>query len=127
MPLQGAGKQVQLDGKTYRVTGYTVDEVEILPQRIVQGTMRVGDRLDERDIMFDTWHLGYGLGEVRDDPDRARYHYSKGVDARFRGQMILGPLLSSTVFTAVGTAEAKVQFIEYNGSFYAIGARYVHV
>ena len=117
--------QVTLDGHKYRVNEYTIEEVQPLAQQIMSD-ITSGQRSYkyETAARFLTWHLGFGLGEIRDEVDRGRYHYSKNVDARFRGQLINGPQLSTSAFN--GSAEVKVQFVEYNLGFYAIGARYVH-
>ncbi len=125
-PKTGSSGRVALDGNKYRVSDYVVKEVEPLAQQIMSD-LGAGQRSYkyETAARFLTWHLGFGLGEIRDDADKGRYHYSQNVDARFRGQLILGPKLSTSDFN--GNAEPKVQFVEFNGSFYAIGARYVHV
>lgn len=127
-PRKGAQQRVVLDGKTYRVLKYGVEEVQPLAQQIMSD-LSMGQRSYkyETAARFLTWHLGFGLGEIRDDSDRGRYHYAVNCDARFRGQIILGPQLSTSAFTDGATAEAKVQFIQFSGSFFAIGARYVHI
>lgn len=104
---------------------WSVIDTDSLAQRITQGTQSQQDRINEHITSYETWHFGFGLGEIRDDGDKGRYHYAKGVDARFRGQLTLGPQISSTTFAT--NAEAKVQFIEFNGNWYSIGLRYVHI
>lgn len=123
----GAQRRVTLDGNKYRIAEYVVEEVSPLAQQIMSD-LTAGQRSYKYETAARnlTWHMGFGLGELRDQSDAGRYHYSTNVDARFRGQLVLGPQLSSTSFTDVTTAESKVQFIQYNGGFYAIGARYVH-
>lgn len=128
MPRKGISGDIRLDDRTYRVVNRLVDEVEPLAQQIRTGLADT-DRSDDYETAsrFASWHLGMGLGEIRDAADKGRYHYAQGIDARFRGQLILGPQLSSAMtFTDTATAESKVQFIEYNSGIYAIGARYVH-
>lgn len=124
----GSRERVTLDGNDYRIADYVIEEVEPLAQQIMSD-ITSGQRSYkyETAARFLTWHLGFGLGEIRDVTDQGRYHYSKNVDARFRGQLLLGPQLSSCTYADNATAEAKVQFVEYNSNFYAIGARYVHV
>lgn len=124
-PRKGSKDHVTLDGNKYRTVEYAIEEVQPLAQQIMSD-MTSGQRSYkyETAARFLTWHLGFGLGEIRDETDRGRYHYAKNVDARFRGQLILGPQISSSAFAS--NAEVKVQFIQYNAGFYAIGARYVH-
>lgn len=125
-PKDGSQQRVTLDGNKYRIADYVIEEVEPLAQQIMSD-ITSGQRSYkyETAARFLTWHLGFGLGEIRDVTDQGRYHYSKNVDARFRGQLVLGPQLSTSAFN--GNAEVKVQFVEYNSAFYAIGARYVHI
>lgn len=128
MTREGVLADVAIDGNVYGVSKRVIDEVAPLADQIRTG-LSDSDRSDKYETAsrFATWHLGFGLGEIRDSSDRGRYHYAQNIDARFRGQLILGPLLSSPMtYTDGATAEAKVQFIEYNGGWYAIGARYVH-
>lgn len=122
---RGASGQVTIDGHYYKVRDYVVDEVEPLASQIRTG-LSDADRSDDYETAsrFVTWHLGFGLGEIRESADKGRYHYAQNIDARFRGQLVLGPQLTASAFAA--NAESKVQFIEYNSGFYAIGARYVH-
>lgn len=122
---KGAPVQVSIDGKIYKAEAYTVDEIDPLAQQIREG-LSDADRSDKYETAsrFVTWHAGFGLGEIRDTADKGRYHYTSNIDARFRSQLILGPELASSAFAA--NAESKHTFIEYNGGFYAIGARYVH-
>jgi hypothetical protein len=126
MARKGTAGQITLDSKIYKAIDYMVDEVQPLANQIRTGLSDT-DRSDEYETAsrFVSWHAGFGLGEIRDSTDKGRYHYSQNIDARFRGQLILGPELASCTFAA--SAEAKVQFIEFNGDFYAIGTRYVHV
>jgi hypothetical protein len=123
---KGQPEFVKIDGEKYAVLNYLVDEVAPLASQIRTG-LSDADRSDDYETAsrFITWHEGMGLGEIRDSTDKGRYHYTQNIDARFRGQLILGPQLSSSAFSA--NAESKVQFIEYNGAFYAVGARYVHI
>lgn len=124
-PKTGSQDHITLDSKKYRISDYGIDEVEPLAQQIM-ADISAGQRSYkyETAARFDTWHLGFGLGEIRDTADKGRYHYAQNIDARFRQQLILGPQLSTSAFN--GNAESKVQFIQYNTGFYAIGARYVH-
>lgn len=123
---KGDTGEVVIDSKLYRVSDYIVDELKPLADQFRTG-LTEGDRSDDYETAsrFASWHTGFGLGEIRDASDVGRYHYSQNIDARFRGQLILAPELASCTFAA--SAEAKVQFIEFNGNFYAIGARYVHI
>lgn len=116
---------VTIDSKRYRATNYEVTEVKPLADQFRTG-LSDSDRSDDYETAsrFETWHLGFGLGEIRDAAEKGRYHYAQNIDARFRSQLILGPELASSAFAA--SAEAKVQFVEFNSGFYAIGARYVH-
>jgi hypothetical protein len=119
---------VSIDAHPYRCIERTLDEVLPLADQIRTGLTN-SDRSDKYETAsrFVSWHLGMGLGEIRDATDQGRIHYSSNVDPRFRGQLILGPQLSAAMtFTDGATAESKVQFIEYNGGEYAIGLRYVH-
>jgi hypothetical protein len=124
---------VQLNGKPYSVLAYTSKSTELLPDSMRSGPITYADRKGEDTVAQATWHKGFGRGEIRaaqtyvrsaDVADIGRYHYSQNVDARFRGQLILGPLRSTDTIST--NAEAKVQFIEFNGVMLAIGARYVH-
>lgn len=126
MTKVGVWGDVKIDGKLYRVADRVVEEVEPLAAQIRTG-LADNDRADayETASRFASWHLGFGLGEIRDASDKGRQHYTVNVDPRFRGQLILGPELAASAFAA--NAESKVQFIEYNGAFYAIGLRYVHI
>ena len=121
---KGRSESITLDGNEYKALQYKVAELDALASQIRTGILSPADRANEFIASQNTWHIGYGLGEIRDASDAGRYHYSKNVDARVRGQLILGPQLSSTTMT---TVEAKNQFIEFNGSWFAIGARYVHI
>jgi len=116
---------IVLNGAKYQPMNYQVIDTEALAPRISSGNLGQQDRLNERITPYLSWHRGFGLGELRDTEDEGRYNYSKGIDARFRGQLTLGPEQASTTFGS--NAESKVQFIEFNGNFYAIGARYVHI
>src|SRR5579859_1860452 len=100
MPTQkGGAAQIQLDGKRYRAINYKVGELEALANQIRSGVLSPSDRANEFIATAGTWHLGYGIGEIRDASDKGRYHYCKNVDARIRGQLILGPQLSTTSWT----------------------------
>ena len=123
-PIQGRTETVSLDGAQYKVIQYKVDELDALASQIRTGILSPADRANEFIASQKSWHLGYGLGEIRDASDADRYHYAKNVDARVRGQLILGPQLTTATMT---TPEAKNQFIEFNGSWFAIGARYIHI
>lgn len=125
---RGSTGQITLDSNRYSVSNYKVDELEALATQIRSGLLSPADRANEFIARQQSWHLGYGLGEIRDASDADRYHYAVNVDARTRGQLILGPLLNTTTWTDGGTsAESKVQYIEFNGSWFAIGARYAHI
>ena len=124
---------VQINGKPYRVNKYTSASIDLLPDAQRSGPVTYSDRKGEETSAQATWHKGFGRGEIRaaqtfvrtaDVADLGRYHYSQNVDPRYRGQLILGPLQSTD--TVSTNAEAKVQFIEFNGIMLAIGARYVH-
>jgi hypothetical protein len=131
VPVQrGATEEITLDGSRYRLVpgSYKTDELEALATQIRSGLLSPADRANEFIATAKSWHLGFGLGEIRDVSDLDRYHYAKNVDARVRGQLVLGPLTTATTWTDGGTsAESKVQFIEFNGSWFAIGARYCHI
>jgi len=124
VPVRGRTESVTLDSAVYKVIQYKVAELPALASQIRSGILSPADRANEFIASVKSWHLGYGLGEIRDNSDADRYHYSKSIDARVRGQLILGPQLSTTTMT---TPEAKNQTIEFNGSWFAIGARYVHI
>jgi hypothetical protein len=124
--VRGRTVSVSLNGETFKVSQYRVDELEALASQIRTGLLTPADRSNEFIASQPTWHLGFGLGELRDEADKGRYHYSSNIDARTRGQLILGPQLSTTAWDDSATAEAKHQFIEFNGSWFAIGARYCH-
>lgn len=124
---------VQINGKPYRVKAYSARSVDMLSAATRSGPVTYADRKGEDTTSQATWHKGFGRGEIRaaqtftrsaDLADIGRYHYSQNVDARFRGQLILGP--KQTTDTITTNAEAKVQFIEFNGVLIAIGTRYVH-
>jgi len=123
---EGAPLQVKLDGKVYQIVDFTVDEIAPLAPQQRTG-LSDSDRADDYEsaVRFSTWHSGFGLGEIREDADKGRVHYSQNIDSRFRSQLILGPQLVASAFAA--NPESKVQFVEFNGSFYAVGLRYVHV
>ena len=125
---------VQINSKPYKVLAHKVESIPGVPPPVRTGPLSYADRQGEETTSQGTWHHGFGRGEIRasqsylgrvqDPADIGRYHYSQNVDGRFRGQLILGPLLSTDTITT--NAEAKVQFIFYNGVWHAIGARYVH-
>lgn len=125
MTRAGIVGDATLNGNRYRVAERAVSEIDPLAQQIRTG-LTDSDRSDEYETAsrFVTCHLGFGIGEIRDAADKGRYHYSQNVDARTRGQLILGPKLSESTFS--GSSESKVQFVEFNSTFFAIGARYVH-
>ena len=125
-PKAGSRQQITLNSRKYKVVDYSVDEVAPLAQQIMND-ISTGQRSYKYETAsrWQTWHQGFGLGEIRDATDAGRYHYSQNVDARFRGQLILGAATQTAAFSA--NAEAKVQFVEYNGNDYAVGARYVHI
>jgi len=126
MTRKGLTGDVKVDGHVYRVLERILSEVAPLADQIRTG-LSDADRSDKYETAsrFASWHEGMGLGEIRDATDKGRHHYCQNVDPRFRGQIVLGPQVSSSAFSA--NAESKVQFIEYNGADYAIGARYVHI
>lgn len=115
---------ITLNGKQYRVLSRSVEEVSALPPASRSGSLSYSIRQGEETAAQVTWHMGAGRGEIRDPSEKGQYHYSQNADPRIRGQIILGPLLSTDTIST--NAEAKVQFIEFNGTTYAIGARYVH-
>src|SRR6266550_2047755 len=102
MPVQrGASEAITLDGSRYRIVpgSYKTDELEALATQIRSGLLSPADRANEFISSAKSWHLGFGLGEIRDTADLDRYHYAVNVDARIRGQLVLGPLLSTTAWT----------------------------
>lgn len=125
MPRKGSFDQVRIDGKPYRCLNYRTIEVAPLAEQIRQGSLSQADRSNESTAAQDSWHEGFGLGEIRDPGDVRRYHYAQNVDARTRGQLILGPQQSSTAFTTPADAEAILQFVEFDSAWYGVGARRV--
>jgi hypothetical protein len=125
---------VAINAKFYKVLGYTADSIPGVPPPVRTGPLSYADRQGEETSAQGTWHHGFGRGEIRasqsylgrvqDPEDIGRYHYSQNCDPRFRGQIILAPLLSTDTIST--NAEAKVQFIYFNGVWHAFGARYLH-
>lgn len=125
MPPKGTADRVRLDGNPYVVRDYQVQEVAPLADQIRQGSLTQADRANESIAAQDSWHNGFGIGNMEQDTN-ARYHYAQNIDARIKNQLILGPLATETLFTTPAQAQAIVQFIEFNSEWFAIGTRYVY-
>jgi len=124
MAPKGQADKIVLDGYPYVVRDYTVTEVAPLASQIRQGSVTQADRSNESIAAQDSWHNGYGIGNMELD-SQARYHYAQNIDARIKNQLILGPLVASTAFTTPANAQSIVQFIEFDSAWYGISVRYV--
>ncbi len=73
----------------------------------------------ELPVVWSTGHQGYGDDRHQFD---GRYDYAVGMDARFPGMLLPGPLVTTV---ATGLADNITRFVEVGGSLVFLAGRYV--
>ena len=100
---------------------FRITDISGFSPKTSEGEAKYTDEPPEQQIpMVQTsWHAGFGAYEF-ESQDPMRYAYAEGIDARFKGQMILGPKMN---FYGFGPSQSTFPF-EYPSYFASDSAHF---